>query len=77
MHIPQKEALLFSRQTKIPCFVPVVRRATCEGIALWLRLSSIQIEDVRDRAFSGGSAFRGDGIDGSLCCVCCGRPRER
>jgi hypothetical protein len=77
MHIPQKEAPLFSRQTEIPCFVPVVRRASCVGIASLLRLSSIQVEDVRDRAFSGGSAFRDDGIDGSLCCVCCGRPRER
>jgi hypothetical protein len=35
-----------------------------------LRFSSIQIEDVRDRAFSDGGAFRDDGIDSSLCRVC-------
>ena len=46
---------------------------SCHAI---LPVFSIQIENIRYRAFSGGSTFRNDGIYGSFCYICCRRTGE-
>jgi hypothetical protein len=66
---PSKGRTIILASSRNPAFAHKVRMCL-----LWLpalhRFSSIQIENVRDRAFSGGSTLRSDGINGSFCHLC-------